>query len=106
MCSDTATTFVVPGTRPHRKEIEELVSKLLIVKHLATLGPCTALGDATEVMILNRFVRWSNFRTEQDRERIEYEADPRHAELIFQQLGMISSSRIVSTPSENIETWS
>ena len=34
------------------------------------------------------------------RERIEYEADPRHAELIIHQLGLSCSSRSVSTPSE------
>ena len=36
---------------------QEQLSKHLIVKHLATLGPCTALGDVTEVRILNRIVR-------------------------------------------------
>ena len=28
------------------------------IEELATLGPCTALGDVTEVKILNRIVRW------------------------------------------------
>ena len=35
------------------------------------------------------------------RERIEYEADPPHAELIIHQLGLSCSSRSVSTWSEN-----
>ena len=34
------------------------------------------------------------------RERIEYEADPRHAELIIHQVGLSNSSRSVSTPTE------
>ena len=50
--------FVVSGTRTQQKELEEQLSEHLIVKHLATLGPCTALGDVTEVRILNRIVRW------------------------------------------------
>ena len=73
---------VVSGTRIQQKEFEEQLSKHLIVKHLATLGPCTALGDVTEVRILNRTVRWG-------RERIEYEAGPRHAELVVHQLGAV-----------------
>ena len=41
--------FVVSGTRTQQKQFEEQWSKRLIVKHLATLGPCTALGNVTEV---------------------------------------------------------
>ena len=48
--------FVVSGTRTQQKEFEEQLSKHLSVKHLATLGPCTALGDVTEVRILNKIV--------------------------------------------------
>ena len=87
--------FVVSGTR-----IEEHLSKHLIVKHLATLGPCTALGDVTEVKILNRIVRWAKPPYGSGRERIEHLADPRHAELIIHQPGLSCSSRSVSTPSE------
>ena len=79
--------FVVSGTRAQQqKEFEEQLSKHLIVKHLATLEPCTALGDVTEVKILNRVVRWVKPPYGSGRERIEYEADPRHAELIIHQL--------------------
>ena len=46
--------FVVSGTRTQQREFEEQLSKHLIVKHLATLGPCTALGDVTEIRIVNR----------------------------------------------------
>ena len=92
--------FVVSGTRTQQKEFEEQLSKHLIVSHLATLGPCTALGGVTEVRILNRIVRWVKPPHGSGRERIEYEADPRHAELIILQLGLSCSSRSVSTPSE------
>ena len=43
LCSDTVTTLCC-GARGHNKKIEEQMSNHLIVKHLATLGPCTALG--------------------------------------------------------------
>ena len=78
--------LVVSGTRTQQQEFEEQLSKLLIVKHLATLGSCTALGDVTEVRILNRIVRWVKPPNGSGRERVEYEADPRHAELIIHQL--------------------
>ena len=92
--------FVVSGTRTQQKEFEEQLSKHLMVKHLATLGSCTALGDVTEVRILNRFVRWVEPPYESGHERTENEADPRHAHLIIHQLGLSCSSRCVSMPSE------
>ena len=82
--------FVVSGTRAQQKEFEEPLSEHLIVKHLATLGPCT----------LNWIVRWVKPPHGSGRERIEYEADPRHAELIIHQLGLSCSSASVSTPNE------
>ena len=69
--------FVVSGTRTQQKEFEEQLSNHLIVKHLATLGPCTALGDVTEVRILNMIVRWVEPFYGSGRRRIEYEAYPR-----------------------------
>ena len=69
--------FVVSGTRTQQKEFEEQLSNHLIVKHLATLGPCTALGDVTEVRILNMIVRWVEPFCGSGRRRIEYEAYPR-----------------------------
>ena len=46
--------FVVSGREHNKQEFEEKLSKHLIVKHLATFGPCTALGDVTEVRILKQ----------------------------------------------------
>ena len=92
--------FVVSGTRTQLKEFEEQVSKKLIVKHLGTLGPCTALGDVTEVRILNKIVRWVKPLWGSGREGIGYEAGPRRAELIIHHLGQSCSSRSVSTSSE------
>ena len=90
----------VSGTRTQQKESEEQLSKHLIVRHLATLGPCTALGDVTEVRILNRIAKWVKPPYGSGRDRIEYEADPRHAEFIIHQLALSCSSRSVSAPNE------
>ena len=91
--------FEVSGTRTQQKEFEEQLSKHLIVRHLATLGP-TALGDVIEVRILNRIVRWVEPPHGSGRERVECEADPRQAEFTIHQLVLSCSSRSVSAPSE------
>ena len=68
--------FVVSGMRTQQREFEEQVSKHVIVKHLATLGPRTALGDVTEVRILNKkIVSWVKSPYGSGRESIEYEVD-------------------------------
>ena len=92
--------FVVLGTRQQQKGFLAELGRTLIVKHLATLGPNPALGDSKEVRILNRIVRWVKPPYGAGNERLEYEADPRHAELIVHQLGLSASSRGVSTPGE------
>ena len=50
--------FVLSGMRTQQKDFEEQLSKHLMVKHLATLGQYTALGDLTKVRVLYRIVRW------------------------------------------------
>ena len=75
-----------------------MLSKHLMVKHLATLGPCTALGVVTEARILNRIVRWVKPPQGSGRERIEYEAEPRHAELIIHKLVLSISSCVNTRP--------
>ena len=82
LCSDTLTILVVSGTMTQQKEFEEKLSKHLISSHVATLRSCTALGDVTEVRILNRIVRWVELPSGSGRDRVECEADPRHAELV------------------------
>ena len=48
--------FVVLGSRQQQSDFYAQLSKHFIVKHLATLGPNSALGDSKEVRILNRIV--------------------------------------------------
>ena len=50
--------------------------------------------------MFKRTVRWVKPPYGAGRERIESEADPRHAELIIHQLGLSTSSFSVSTPNE------
>ena len=70
------------------------------------MGPCAAFAGVKEVRILNRIVRWVEPPYGAERERIVYEADPRHASLIIHPLGLSISSRGVSTPNEKSKIWS
>ena len=44
LCSDTVTILWCRAREHDKRSVEERLSKLVIVKHLATLGRCTALG--------------------------------------------------------------
>ena len=92
--------FVVCGTRTQQAEFKSELGQYFIVKQLAILEPCPALGVVPEVRILNRLVRWVKPPYGSGAERLEYEADPRHAELLVHQLGLSCSSKGVSTPGE------
>ena len=92
--------FVVCGTRAQVAEFKDELGKHLIVKHLGTLGPCKALGDCQEVRCLNRLIRWVCPPFGKGVERIEYEADPRHAELVIAFCGLKPGSKGVTTPGE------
>ena len=64
--------------------IEALLPKWFEVKVRARLGPDER--DDKEVVILGRLVRWTSWG-------ISYEADPRHRELVLQELGLGSESK-------------
>ena len=77
--------FVACGTRTQQAEFKSELGQYFIVKQLAILGPCPALGDVQEVRILNRLVRWVKPLFGRGAVRLEYEAHPRHAELLVHQ---------------------
>ena len=64
------------------------------------LGPRPKLLDACGVRILNRVVRWVEPPFGKAPERIQKEADPRHAELLIKISGLQLNSKGVSTPGE------
>ena len=73
--------FATFATRTQIAEFKEELSKLILVNHIATLGPRPQLLDSCEVRFLNRVIRWIVPPCAKAPERIEIEADPRHAEL-------------------------
>ena len=50
--------FATFATRAQNAEFKEHLSKHLLVKHIATLGPRPQLFDSCEVRFLNRVLRW------------------------------------------------
>ena len=86
------------ATRAQIAEFKEELSKHLLVKHIATLGPTAQLLDSCEVRFLNRVVRWIVPPFRKAPERIEIESDPRHAELLIKNSGLQSNSKGVNTP--------
>ena len=80
--------FATLATRTQIEEFKEHLSKHLLVKHIATLGPRPQLLDACDVRFLNRVIRWVVPRFGKAPERIEIEADPRHSELLIKNSGL------------------
>ena len=89
----TRTIFITLGNDEALSEVERLISSRCAIKVRAVLG--AGRDDAKEVRILNRYVRWNS---DGGRNWIEYEPDPRHAELIVKTLNL-ESAKGVTTPS-------
>ena len=85
--------FATLATRTKIVEFKEDLSKPLLVKHVATLGPRPQLVDSCEVRFLNRVIRWVVPPFGKAPERIEIGADPRHAELLIKNSGLQSNSK-------------
>ena len=93
-------TVVIFRHLRHMAEFKENLSKHLLVKDIATLGPRPQLLDACEVRFLNRVIRWVVPPFGKAPERIEIEADPRHLQLLIRNSGLQTSSKGVNTPGE------
>ena len=65
------------------EDFREELSRYLLVKTTAVLGPNAEMGDLQEAIYLNRLVRWFPHGADEG-ERIELETDPRHAEILIQ----------------------
>ena len=71
--------FAIVGTRSEVKWISEQIGQTFIVKDRGTLGP--RHWDKKVMTILHRVLRWVP-HSDNGPERIEYEADPRHREVL------------------------
>ena len=85
--------FITLGDSEALSEVERAMSDHYTIKVRAILG--AGCDDAKEVRILNRYVRW---KSDGGKNWMEYEPDPRHAELIVKSLNL-ESAKGVTTPS-------
>ena len=85
--------IITLGDSEALSEVEHAMSDHYTIKVRAILG--AGRDDAKEVRILNRYVRW---KSDSGKNWMEYEPDPRHAELIVKSLNL-ESAKGVTTPS-------
>jgi hypothetical protein len=88
--------FFIVGQRSVCKDFAEALRKSLIVKVRGVLGPRADLGDVSEIIALNRILRWRRIN---NTDQIEIEGDPRHAALIISHLGLNTNSKGLTIPS-------
>lgn len=94
--------FFVLGTRAQLQWFFEGLSKILLVKQRGVLGPEKSQGDIQEIVCLNRTVRYV-CGTPTSKERVEWEPDGRHVEILISQLGLKKSSNGLSAPGEKVQ---
>ena len=80
--------FTVLGTPQNLDWFRDRISSRFEVKFRGRLGGDK--GDVPHIRILNRIVSWFP-------DRIEWEADQRHAEIIIKQMGLLKDSHAVKT---------
>ena len=87
-CPVHGDDFTTVGPKSSLDWLKAQLEKKYELKEAARLGP--AAGDDMEARVLNRVVRWTDVG-------LEYEADPRQAERLIQELGL-EGCRSVATP--------
>jgi hypothetical protein len=98
-CARHGDDFVLLATRAVHKWFFEEMNKHMITKHTGTLGGQKELGDVQEIKCLNRLIRYVRppFKSAGSA-YMEWEPDPRHAEILFAALGLNTESKAVVTP--------
>ena len=78
--------------------MEAYLSKHMLVQRKALLGP--GANDDKHASILNRLI---SYRVGGEKNCMAMEPDPRHAEILVEELGLTSGSKAVNTPMEKTE---
>ena len=81
-----------------------------MVKHLGNLGPSSDQGDVQEIRCLNRIIRWVQHQSrvgtlshgDWKAAHVEWEADPRHVEILSHALFGDKTPKKISTPGEKM----
>ena len=90
--------YVISGPRRRSAWLRDHIGKTFIVKDRGVLSP-DGPGEHREITILNRILRWLPRGTAGSTDdALEYEADPRHAEILVAQMKLTQSSKAAPTP--------
>lgn len=91
--------FGLLATRAEHARFLEEANKKMILKHMGTLGPLQKLGDLKEIRVLNRILRYVQLPyASPDQGYLEWEADPRHREILMANQGMTETSKGLGQP--------
>ena len=81
--------FVITGLAQDLEWVDQELSKTILLKRVGILGRDPTKGDVQEIRVLNRVLRIGE-------DGAQYEADPRHAEILAAMLG--SGVKPVNSP--------
>ena len=84
--------FVATCLRGYIRELRKVIAGIFTVKD-KIMGSKHEMGELSETRVLNRILRWTSSGW-------EYEADQRHAELIFRGMNL-EGAKAVKTPGED-----
>ena len=103
VCVRHGDDFIVLATRSVQKWFYEEINRHMqsMVKHLGSLGPRKDLGDVQEIRCLNRIIRWVP-KTQRSAAHVEWEADPRHVEILVHAVFGDKQPKKLSTPGEKM----
>lgn len=96
--------FVLLATRAQHAEFMKKANEQMILKCEGILGPCKDLGDLPEVRCLNRILRYVQPAFAGiEKGYVEWEADPRHMQILIVQVGLKPDSKTLGQPSTKME---
>ena len=103
-CFRHGDDFALLASRDEHARFHAEANKLMILKLEGILGPSKQLGDLQEVRCLNRLIRWVQpaFQSE-DKAYLEWEADPRHVQILMANFGFTETSKGIAQPGAKMD---
>ena len=96
--------FVLLATRAQHANFMKKANLHMILKCEGILGPCKDQGDMAEVRCLNRILRYVQPAfAGADTGYVEWEADPRHLQILMVQVGLKADSKTLGQPTTKME---
>ena len=99
VCYRHGDDFVLLGSREDQLWFYKGLNEHMLCKHTGSLGPAKTKGDIQEIRCLNRLIRFVQPPYKGGAGAyVEWEPDPRHAEILMSALGLKENSKPLKTP--------